>query len=543
MEKKTYKNLYKFKKYYIKEKKIIKLLALVMLLASSLGLLLPYFYSKRLIGITNINKKLVVIYTTLIITIISFHHLFWYLWEKLGSILNNRVKESIRKDIVSKMIDTKYLEVKNKTSGYYLERINYDVKEVSSFLYNVMGTIVDTLTNFGFLAFIFILNYICGFIFTIGIVILYIIDYIRIKKDLSYIEQLKILEENFNTKINENYRNIKDIKTLGLKEEVLETTINLSNNIKKLEIKKDKSYALFSRLKTYSQYLIEGSLIVYSLVYLVPHNLPIVILIMIIDYSGFMYDLVGFVAKLKDYFLKGEYSAKRIIEILNQDVDKFGKYNKKPNKYAITIKNLSYSYSKEEVLKDINLNIKENTVNLFKGNSGSGKSTLFGILTKLLSIDNNKVYIGDNDINSYTEYNFRSLVSVINQDITLFEGTIIDNIKIVKPKASIEELNKVIELSNIEIDVNSKILENGSNLSGGEKQRIGIARALLKDTNIILFDEPTSALDNKNQKIFFKTINAIKKDKTILIITHKLDKEYKFDNIYEIKNKKIKYTK
>lgn len=547
MQKKTYKykNLSSFKKYYLKEKKITKILLLVMLLASSLGLLLPYFYSKRLINITEINTKSVILYSIIIIIIISFHHIFWYLWEKLASILNNRVSKTIKEEIVSKMIDTSYFEIKNKSSGYYLERINYDVDEVSSFLSNVMGTIVDTLTNFGFLVLIYVLNYICGLIFTIGILILYIIDFIRIKKDLNILEKLKVLQENLNTKVNENYRNIKDIKTLGIKEEVIKNTIFLIDEIKYYQIKKDKINALLSRLKTYTQYLIDGILIIYSILYLIPDGkISIVILLMIIDYSGFMYDLVGFVAKMKDYFVKGEYSSKRIIEIIeNDNLDNFGKSNVKKQNNSIRIENLSYNYedSNELVLKNVNLDIKENTVNLFIGDSGSGKSTLFGILTKLLKVDNNKVYIGDNDINSYKENTFRNTISIINQDIMLFSGTILDNIKIVKPNASMDEIIKACRLANIyddimsfENDFNTYILENGNNLSGGQKQRISIARAILKSTPIILFDEPISALDNKNQNIFFEAIKTLKKSKTILIITHKTIKNYKFDNIYKL---------
>ena len=87
--------------------------------------------------------------------------------------------------------------------------------------------------------------------------------------------------------------------------------------------------------------------------------------------------------------------------------------------------------------------------------------------------------------------------------------------------------------------VETIVNENGSNLSGGQRQRIAIARVLLKDSKILLFDEPTSALDNNNQKLFFETINSLKNNKTILIIAHKFDDYRIFDNVYEIKNKKI----
>ena len=550
MSKKTYKNKYynllRFKKYYKQQSKLIKELSIVMILASSLGMLLPYFYSKRLIGITKINIDLVIKYSVFIIIVISCHHIFWFLWEKLGSVLTNMVASQIRKDLVSKMLSANYFDIKNKTSGYYLERINDDVLEVSSFLSNVLGTIVDSLTNFGFLVLIYVLNYQCGIIFSLGIIILYIIDFIRIKKDLEYTEKLKILSEKLNTKINENYRGIKDIKGLGIEEEIINNTIEISNQISNKQIDKDKTVALLSRIKTYSQYLIEAILIIYSIQHLIPQRqISVVILIMIIDYSGFMYELVGFVAKMKDYFVKGEYKAKRLVEIIdNKNIDVFANKDKNPNKYSITVKNLTYSYDDDkntQILKNINFCIKENSISVFIGNSGSGKSTLFGILSRLLKIENGKVFVGNRDINSFSKKVFNNTISIINQDIFLLNDTILNNIKIVKSNSTIDEVIKVCKKANIYDEIISMdngfetvITENGNNLSGGQRQRIAIARALLKSTPIILFDEPTSALDKKNQDIFFETISNLKQMKTILIINHKFDKLDLFDNIYEL---------
>ena len=127
---KRYKHLYAFKKYYAGYRGTIRLLSVVMILASSLGMLLPYFTSKRIIGVTELDGKSVVTYSAVIMGVIVFHHLFWYLWEKIGSRLNNNVAVDIRKDIVACIMNTQYSEIKHKSSGYYLERMNDDVFEV-----------------------------------------------------------------------------------------------------------------------------------------------------------------------------------------------------------------------------------------------------------------------------------------------------------------------------------------------------------------------------------------------------------------------------
>lgn len=159
---------------------------------------------------------------------------------------------------------------------------------------------------------------------------------------------------------------------------------------------------------------------------------------------------------------------------------------------------------------------------------------------------NNKVFIDKFDINDFTEKSLKEAVCVINQEPFIFNDTIENNIKIVKPNAS---LNEVIQVCNL-VNIHSEILEmkngyktflneNGTNLSGGQKQRIAIARALLKNSQIILFDEPTSALDLENQVIFFNLINELKKTKTIFIIAHKLSSYENFNQVFSLKKGKL----
>ena len=549
--KNKYKNLYKFVKYYKKEKKVITFLIIVMIFASSLGMALPYFYSKRLVGIADNSFSTVITYSIVIISIITFHHIFWYLWEKLASVLTNRVANKIRSDIIEKIVNIKYADIKYRTSGYYLERVNDDTIEVSSFLSIVLGTLVDTLTNCSFLILIFVLNYKCGLLFFIGIVFLYVIDLLKIKKDLKYTEQLKILNEKFNSKVNENIKGIKDIKGLGIKDDIVWNTVLISQKISDTQIKKDRTYALFSRIKTYNQYVIEALIIVYSVCVLIPNgSMSTVILLMILNYTGFMYDLVGYITNMKDHFIKSEYKAGRLLEILeNRNIDEFGKLNNKIDNFSVSVKKLSYSYEENKnvkVLDNISLNIKENTTSIFIGSSGSGKSTLFGILSKLLAVEDGKVFINNLDINEISEKTFRDNICIINQEPFLLNDTIYNNLKIVNKNATKDEIINACKLANIydeimklEDGIDTLIVENGTNLSGGQKQRIAIARAILKNSKILLFDEPTSALDKENQELFFNTITNLKENKTILIIAHKFNDLSIFDNIFELNAGKL----
>ena len=543
---KKYKSLKEFKSYFGKYRKILGIVIFVMLAASSLGMILPYLVSKRLIGITETSFGTIITYSIVIMTVILFHHIFWYFWEKIASVLNNSIAADIRKDIISTFADTEYFEIQNKTTGYYLERINDDVIEVSSFLSNILGICADCATNFSFVIIIYILNYQCGLIFTAGIAVLYIFEFIKIKINLKYTEILKELSERFNSKVNENYRGIKDIKVLGIKEQTVHNTDSISREIAAAQIKKDKILALLSRCKTFTQHLIETVLIVYAVGVLIPNNrISVIILLTIINYGGFMYDLVGYIAKIKDYFVRGDYKASRILQILDEtNTETFGDCEKLDS-YCVKIEDLSYTYgsNNDAVLKNITLEIPEKSAAVFTGSSGGGKTTLFCLLSRILKCDDDKIFIGNKDINTLSEKCLRDNLCIVNQEPFLLNNTVLNNIKIVRPSADLDEIYEACkkahiyeEIINFENGLNTLIAENGSNLSGGQKQRISIARAVLKNSNILLFDEPTSSLDKQNHELFLQTINDLKAEKTVLLIAHKLGDYTNFDSVYELQH-------
>ncbi|MBR4998839.1 MAG: ATP-binding cassette domain-containing protein, partial [Clostridia bacterium] len=198
------------------------------------------------------------------------------------------------------------------------------------------------------------------------------------------------------------------------------------------------------------------------------------------------------------------------------------------------------------ILDNINMEIAENSLNVLIGSSGSGKSTLFLVLSKLYDVKNGMIFYDGTDINDFDEKSLRENVCIVNQEPFLFNDTILNNIKIVRPNATQKEVESACKMANIHNEIlemkngyDTILTENGSNLSGGQKQRIEIARAILKDSKIILFDEPTSALDLENQKLLFKTLASLKQNKTIFVIAHKLSGYDMFDNVFELKNGKI----
>lgn len=545
---KRFKYLCAFRPYYKKHTKLIIALLCVMLIASSMGVFMSYLISQQLIGITSGIAEIAIKFTIYILGIVTIHHINWFLWSKFAFTLSKRVSADIKKDIVSSLLNTKYSEVKEKSSGYYLERLNDDVNEISSFWGNVAGTLVDVFTNVGFLVIIFILSPQCGLFFSIGVTLLFVIESIKVNADLKNLELVKKSSEKANSEFNEIIHGIKNIKGFGIKAEISKKMNQANNDLLEKVYKKNTKFEFISRIATYTQWIIDSVLVFMTMLWLLPTGqIEIVTLLLIFNYKSLMYDTVGFFSKLKGYYVNGDYYSKRVLEIIEpQNKEQFGKVKSKIKNGKITIKNLSFAYQEKKILDNINITLQPNSLNVLVGGSGSGKSTLFLLLSKLYDVDSGKIFVDDMDINDIDEKTFRDNICIVSQEPFVFNDTIFNNIKIVKPNATKQEIENACKLANIHSEIvnlengyDTILTENGSNISGGQKQRIDLARAILKNSKVILLDEPTSALDNQNQTKLFATLTELKQNKTIFVIAHKLNDYNCFDKVYVLNNGKI----
>ena len=205
-----------------------------------------------------------------------------------------------------------------------------------------------------------------------------------------------------------------------------------------------------------------------------------------------------------------------------------------------------YETTNEKALKDINLNIKGNTMAAFVGHSGAGKSTIINLLPRFYDPQNGFIKIYSQDISKIKLSSLRKNISLVSQDVILFDDTIMNNIKFAKEDASIEEIKKACKFAAAEEFIeklpnnyNTMIGENGVRLSGGQKQRLSIARAILKESPIILLDEATSSLDADSEEIVQHAIKNLTKNKTTLVIAHRLSTIHDADKIFVLNKGKI----
>ena len=199
------------------------------------------------------------------------------------------------------------------------------------------------------------------------------------------------------------------------------------------------------------------------------------------------------------------------------------------NNYDIEIHNLYFGYDDTEVLHDLNLTIPEKTTCAIIGPSGSGKTTLVNLIARFWDIDKGEILIGGHNVKEFTCESLLKNISMVFQDVYLFNDTIENNIKFGKPESTKDEIILAAKkacchefISSLPDGYNTLIGESGSNLSGGEKQRISIARAILKDAPIILLDEATANVDPENELELQKAISELTQNKTIVMIAHRL---------------------
>lgn len=243
-------------------------------------------------------------------------------------------------------------------------------------------------------------------------------------------------------------------------------------------------------------------------------------------------------------------AAQKLEEILSIDTNRpFNRDLKEdfPIFDGIKLSHINFSYTKEKpILKDINLIVPKGSVVALAGLSGCGKSTLASLIMRFVDADSGDIYIEGKNYNSMPVQELRKKIILVPQSVYLFTGTIRENLYIASEHATDERLYEVLEqvklkdfVDSLENGLDSFVGDSGSRLSGGQKQKIGIARALLSDAPYIIFDEATSAVDSESEQEIWKCIEELSNTKTLIIISHRLSTIRNSDIIYMLKNGEI----
>lgn len=354
-----------------------------------------------------------------------------------------------------------------------------------------------------------------------------------------------------NSQLIESIQNINTVKALNDEENQLEKLENKFISTLKIAYKEGVLSNVQSSISSLVNTL--GGLIFMGIgaLFIIDGKMTIGDLLVFQSISQYFTEPVQNLVSLQLTFQESSIAISRLNELMDltrEDENKGYSIKDIDLRKDITFKDVSFAYgSRPNLLNDFNLEIKQGEKFAFVGDSGAGKSTIVKLLLKFIEINEGKISIGENDLSDIDTYFLRNKIAYIPQEIELFSGTIIENLKIGNQNAIYEEIVSVCKMVGIHDTIDrlqnkymSFIEEKGGNLSGGEKQRLAIARSLLSDSDIYIFDEATSNLDSFSEKIIQDLIFNKIQNKTVIIIAHRISTIVNCDRICLIKNGEIK---
>lgn len=283
-----------------------------------------------------------------------------------------------------------------------------------------------------------------------------------------------------------------------------------------------------------------------SLYFYTSGQMQLAVCIMMLVCSFMLYsslDTAGSFSSLLRFVDSAVEKANDVLSLETMDVDGRDIH---PENYDITLENVEFSYEQRKIIDNVSVEIKEGTTTAIVGPSGGGKTTLCNLMARFWDVQKGSVKLGGVDVKKYSINSLMKNFSFVFQRVYLFEDTIANNIRFGQPDASMEQVMEAAKkacchefIMKLPDGYDTIIGEGGASLSGGEKQRISIARAIMKDAPIIILDEATANVDPENEKDLVKAIEALTKEKTIIMIAHRLKTVRNADNILVVEQGRI----
>ena len=498
------------------------------------------------------DKTLIFIIPLLIIIAFTTKGFSLYLAKSTMISVGEEIKKKLQINMVKSLIKTDTQIIDKKHSGKFISNLTYDVNQITSLLSNAILTLFkDTLTLIGLLGVMFVQNWKLALASIIMIPLAGISSKIlgkRVRKVTTEAQERSGYLTTYLVELFKNHKLIKIFQKENYENERAEHHLNeLKNKNKKIAI-------VFVRMSPVMETLtgiMIAILIFYSAVLMSKNELDINNFFSFLAAMMLAYQPVRALSTLNMVYNQGLSAASRILPIIDQKNTIQDLSTSKPLKISkgeIKFEKLNFSYDVNEgkTLKSINLDFLGGKMTSLVGHSGSGKSTILNLIPRFYDAQSGNIIIDDQSIYETNLSSLRENISLVTQETTLFDDTIMNNIKYAKDNASDEEVYEAAKLSHCEEFINklpnkyqTLIGENGVRLSGGEKQRISIARAMMKKSPIVLLDEATSSLDSETE---FKIQNALKiltKNKTTIVIAHRLSTILNSNNIYVIDNGEV----
>ena len=494
----------------------------------------------------NKDQTLIFVIPILIILAFSTKGISLYMAKVIMINVAEEVKKKIQIDMLSSFIKADTEQIENKHSGKYISNLNFDVNQITGMLSNsFLSFFKDGLTLIGLLTVMFIQNWRLSLIAIIMIPIASITAKRLGKRMGKVATEAQEKSGDLNKYLIDLFKNHKVIKIFQREKFENERSEKFVNDLKEKSIKISTVFIRATPIMEILTGIMIAILIFYSGKLIMSEQLSINNFFSFLAAMMLAYQPVKSLATINVGIGQGLSAGKRILPIIdtkNNILANENEINLDVESGSISFKGVNFNYESNldnKVLKNISLEIAGNKMTALVGHSGSGKSTLLSLIPRIYDPSSGEIHIDGKNIKEVKLSSLRKEISIVDQNTTLFDDTVLNNIKYAKSDASDEEIFKAAEMAmctdfinKLENKFETKIGENGVKLSGGEKQRLSIARAFLKDSKIILLDEATSSLDSETEEKIQKALEKLTSNKTTIVIAHRLSTILNSNKIY-----------
>lgn len=506
----------------------------------------------------------------------------WYVSGFIYEKVANAIMAELNYDLSRQAFKLNSKTYSDHNTGTFVQRLVSDPERIVNNLADLVDIVTDIITSLIVIIYITTLNIYVGLVIAGLMVIGLIIERVRLRIRVKNRRITREKSDKVNSLSTEIVRSEKDIKSLGLEEKLSEVS-----KVHYEEYKKSSYKTAITDMNFYSarNLLVElvGVVVLILGVAMVEKGLLTLASFMIIySNNDSLYRFIWDIGNVLRIFGEVKVCSERMFGLFDEVefvTEKFGDVELENVKGEIEFKNVKYTFveyeeeeqhnsskkltrkerkelknkkkerkikSTNQIFQNLSFKIEPNTTVAFVGKSGSGKSTILNLMSKLYEVEDGQVLIDKVNINDLSKNTLRSTISLVNQFPYIFDMTIKENLLLAKQNATDEEIHEAIKkasldefISSLKEGIDTKVGESGIKLSGGQKQRLAIARAMLRNSPIIIFDESTSSLDNFAQGEIKKSIDGLKGQSTIIIVAHRLSTIRNVDKIFFLDNGKI----